>query len=171
MPFEHFTIRDRLHSALAKGLRDFLKYIYGGNSVIESYDGEEAIIYVDVPGEMEEEEFRSDVKEWCDEHGCDFDLVDQAPQAPSRQYFSKNMKLMYPRVKSFEKLAEDPRKLAIAKALWKKNWPMPFDETNEDDREDIVLLYNEYMEELSKWKPVIVKLTHKEEPLEEKEGE
>ena len=73
---------------------------------------------------------------------------------------------MYPRIKSWEALVENKRKLEVAKRLWKENWKdVEFDETNPDDQEDMVLLYNEYMEELSEWKPVELKLKFNKEEI------
>lgn len=162
MPFNEFkesSIADASPlGRLASDFADFMAYIYGGNGVVESQSDKDATVYVDVPGDMRQETFESDAKEWCDEHGCSYELVNQAPQAPSPQFFMKNTKLLYPRKKDYEALAKDPRTLETAKRLWKKNWSMPFDETDPDDQEDIVLLYNSYMDELSEWKPVIVKL-------------
>lgn len=156
MPY--LRIRAKDEKPLPQQFKEFIQYIYGGKCLIEGQDGSEAQIYLDVPGEMKREEFDGDVQEWCDEHGCSYELINQAPEAPSPQFFSENMKLMYPRMKSYERLAADPRKLETAKRLWKKSWPMPFDEKSEDDREDITLLYNQYMDELSEWKPVMLKL-------------
>ena len=145
---------------LPEEFRDFIQYIYGGKCLIESDDGAEAQIYMDVPGKMKRAEFDADVGEWCQEHGCSYDLIDQAPEAPSRQYFSENVKLMYPRAKDYETLKKNPNRFNIAKRLWKESWPMEFDESLEEDREDILALYNEYMEELSEWKPVMLKLKY-----------
>ncbi len=146
----------------AKEFSEFIKYIYGDTCDIDYQSENEAKFTMNVPGQLKKEEFESDVQEWCDEHNCTFELINQAPEAPSPQYFSENMKLMYPRVKDFETLAKNPRKLEAAKRIFKEQWNAEFDPESEDDRDDIVLLWNEYMEELSEWKPVELKLHYQE---------
>lgn len=169
MPYKGFigdSIKDE--KSLAQQFKEYIKYIYDGNCNVESESENEARLSMNVPGDLKREDFESDVQEWCDEHNCSYELINQAPEAPSPQFFSENMKLMYPRIKTWEKLKSDERKLNIAKTLWKKNWVnVPFDENNPDDQEDMVLLYNEYMEELSEWKPVELKLIFKKELTED----
>lgn len=148
---------------IVKAFKEFIEYIYGGNCAIDSRDEKSADFSMNVPGDLKRAEFEEDIREWCDEHNCDFELIDQAPEAPSRQYFSENLKLMYPRVKNYEVLAKQPRKLEVAKSLFKKSWGQDFNEEDPDDQEDIVILYNEYMDELSEWKPVELRLKFKEE--------
>lgn len=148
---------------VAKEFAEYIKYIYGDICDIDYAADEEAKFTMYVPGELKREEFESDVQEFCDEHECSFELVNQTPEAPSAQYFSENMKLMYPSVKSYEVLAKDPRKLEAAKEIFKEQWEADFDENSEDDREDIVLLWNEHMEEQREWKPVELKLHFKKE--------
>ena len=156
MPYLDIIVRDA--KSLAREFADFLRYIYGDQAYVESEGPGEAQIFVNVPGSLKRSEFEADASEWCDEHGCTYELVNQAPEAPSPQFFSENMKLMYPRAKDYEALKKTPRRLAIAKRLWEKNWGTEFDEESEDDREDIVILFNMLMEEQSEWKPVVLKL-------------
>lgn len=160
MPFNKFITDAQL--SLPQEFAEYIKYIYGDTCDIDSENENEAQFTMNVPGDLKREEFESDVQEWCDEHNCSFELINQTPEAPSPQFFSENMKLMYPRMKSYEKLAADERKFDVAKRLFKKSWNQEFDPENEDDREDIVLLYNEYMDELSEWKPIQLKLKFKE---------
>ena len=161
MPYLNITVKDA--RSPAREFADFLRYIYGDEAYIEWEKPGEAQIFVNVPGSMKRAEFDSDVQEWCEEHGCSYKLIDQAPEAPSRQYFSENTKLMYPKAKDYEALKKTPKRLQTAKNLWKKNWNTEFDENQEEDREDIVILYNMYMEELAEWKPVVLQLSWNEE--------
>lgn len=112
-----------------------------------------------VPGDLNRADFEEAVQEFCDRENCSYSLINQAPEAPSPQFYSENMKLMYPTVKDYEALKKNPKKLDIAKHLFEKQWNQKFDENNQDDIDDLVLLYNEYVEELREWKPVEVKLT------------
>ena len=172
MPYQKLILDSELSEKAVKEFQDYIKHIYGTEVCDVEYGHTNTPeFFMEVPGELSRAEFEDDVKEFCDEHGCTFELIDQAPEAPSRQYFSENMKLMYPSVKNYEILAKDPRKLLKAKDLWKENWDMEFDPESEDDREDIVLLYNEYMEELREWKPVELRLIFPKEKSEEKEEE
>lgn len=165
MPLKHFITDNK---SIAKAFIDYIEYIYGGNCMIDDQDEEGVHFSMNVPGDLKREDFENDVQDFCEEHNCTFELVNQAPNAPSPQFFSENMKLMYPRVKNYEALAKDPRKLEKAKVLFKQSWNQEFNEEDEDDKEDIVLLWNEYMEELSEWKPVEVKL-HYNQDLKEDE--
>lgn len=160
MPLKHFIADNK---SIAKAFIDYIEYIYGGNCMIDDQDEEGVHLSMNVPGDLKREDFENDVQDFCEEHNCTFELVNQAPNAPSPQYFSENMKLMYPRVKNYEALAKDPRKLEKAKVLFKQSWNQEFNEEDEDDKEDIVLLWNEYMEELSEWKPVEVKLHYNQD--------
>lgn len=160
MPLKHFITDNK---SIAKAFIDYIEYIYGGNCMIDDQDEEGVHLSMNVPGDLKREDFENDVQDFCEEHNCSFELVNQAPNAPSPQFFSENMKLMYPRVKNYEALAKDPRKLEKAKVLFKQSWNQEFNEEDEDDKEDIVLLWNEYMEELSEWKPVEVKLHYNQD--------
>lgn len=157
MPYRHFTTDEK---SIPQAFKEYIEYIYDGNCMIDSIDENEAYFSMNVPGELRREDFENDVQDFCEEHNCSFELINQTPEAPSPQYFSENLKLMYPRVKNFEALKKQDRKFQVAKELWKKNWgTVEFNEEDPDDQEDIVLLYNEYMEELAEWKPVELKLT------------
>ncbi len=145
---------------------EFAKDVFGADNPKAEGDHQ---YYMYIPGELKKAEFEEGMKEICERLGCTYELIDQAPEAPSRQYFSENMKLMYPDVKNYDILAKNERKLELAKELFKEAWGQEFDPTSEDDKEDIVLLYNEYMEELREWKPVEVKLVFPEESNEELE--
>lgn len=160
MPYNGF-IRDS--NSVVKEFKDYIEYIYGGNCAIDSQDDEEAHFSMNVPGDLKRDDFESDVKDFCDEHNCTFELINQTPEAPSPQFFSENLRLMYPRVKNYEALVKQDRKFERAKELFKKSWGADFDPESEDDRDDLVLLWNMYMDELSEWKPVEVKLHFKEE--------
>ena len=161
MPCNEFTyVKDANPKEIVSAFKRFMKEIYDAqNIVVDDMSNESANVSLQVPGRLSRAEFEDDMAEFCDKYNCSYELVDLAPEAPSRQYFSENMKLMYPDVKSWEILKKNPQKLGLAKELWKKNWEgVPFDENNPDDQEDIVILYNMYMEELREWKPVEVKL-------------
>ena len=157
MPYLEIRVKDAPKS-LAREFKEFAEYVYGGGAFVESESPNEAQIQINVPGDMAQAEFESDMAEWCEEHGCSYELVNQTPEAPSPQFFSKNMKLMYPRMKDYERLASDPKKLETAKKLFRKSWGAEFNPEDPDDREDIVILYNMYMDDLSEWKPVVLKL-------------
>ena len=170
MPYFKFIINDSEdHALVAKQLKRFLEHIYDVQALsISPEDENEIFIDMYVPGRLKRAEFEEDMNEFCNQHNCSFELVNQAPEAPSPQYFSENMRLMYPRVKKYEDFAKNPKKLEIAKRLWKENWGnVPFDETSLDDQEDMVLLYNMYMDEMSEWKPVWIKLKFKPEEVNE----
>ena len=156
MPYLDIKIKDA--KSLPEELREFAEWIYGADCFIESKGENSAQLQLNVPGDLSQEDFESDMKEWCDEHDCVWKLIDQTPEAPSRQYFAKNTKLMYPRAKDYEALNKTPNRMKIALRLWKENWGEGFDPENPDDREDIVALFNEYMDELGEWKPVIVEI-------------
>ena len=145
-----------------KEFEEFSKDVFGADTFTK-----EGLFqyYMYVPGKLTKAEFEEGMNEFCALHNCAFELIDQAPEAPSRQYFSENMKLMYPTVKDFETLVKNPRKFELAKDLFKESWGQEFNEESEDDREDIVLLYNEYIEELREWKPVEVKLIFPKEKV------
>lgn len=160
------------NSQIVKEFQDYIKYIYGTDVCdVENPNSENPRFFIEVPGELKRVEFEDDVKEFCEKHNCSFELIDQAPDAPSRQFFSENMKLMYPDVKSYEMLEKQPRKLRVAKDIFKEQWGAEFDPESEEDREDIVLLYNEYMEELREWKPVEMFLHLPKEEIEEEKME
>ena len=156
MPYKYFVEDEK---SIPQAFKEYIEYIYDGNCMIESADENEAYFSMNVPGELKREDFENDVQDFCEEHNCSFELINQTPEAPSPQFFSENLKLMYPKVKNFEALKKQDRKFQIAKELWKRNWGnVEFNEEDPDDQEDIVLLYNEYMEDLSEWKPVELKL-------------
>lgn len=157
MPYLEIRVADQAKS-LPQEFREFAEYVYGGGAYVESDSPREGQVQLNVPGDMPQAEFESDMEEWCGEHGCSYELVNQTPEAPSPQFFSKNTKLMYPRAKSYEKLEADPKKMETAKRLFKKSWGADFNPEDPDDREDIVILYNMYMDDLGEWKPVVVKL-------------
>ena len=168
MPLKHFIADDK---SIAKAFVDYIEYIYGGNCMIDDQDEEGAHFSMNVPGSLKREDFENDVQDFCEEHNCSFELVNQTPEAPSPQFFSENMKLMYPRAKNYEALAKNPQKLEKAKILFKQSWDQDFNEEDEDDKEDLVLLWNEYMEELSEWKPVEVKLHYNQNLKEDSDSE
>lgn len=143
-----------------KEFTEFAKDVFGADNVKKEGTLQ---YYMYVPGRLKKAEFEEGMNEFCERLGCSYELIDQTPEAPSRQYFSENMKLMYPDVKKYEILANNERKLELAKELFKEAWGQEFDPESEDDKEDIVLLYNEYMEELREWKPVEVRLIFPEE--------
>ena len=142
---------------IEKEFKEFVETLYDHTPTIEDRPfGFYSWFYV--PGEISQEEFEEDMKEFCDRYGARFELVDQAPEAPSRQYFLKNMKLVFPSVKNFEILSKNPNKLELAKKLFKLNWNQSPNLELEEDQEDLVLLYNMHMEELREWKLVLVNI-------------
>lgn len=143
---------------IVKAFKNYMNWIYSAEIQLDDRDENSAHFSMHVPSELTREEFEEDVQEFCDDHNCTFELINQTPNAPSPQFFPMNTKLMYPKIKNYEKLKEDPRKYEAALSFWKKNWDMPFNEEDPDDQEDLVLLYNEYVENLTKWKPVELKL-------------
>ena len=154
MPYKHFVGDKVSNGEIIRKFKEYIQYIYDGQIALDDRDESSAHFSMHVPGELQREDFENDVQDFCEEYGCTFELVNQAPNAPSPQFFPSNLKLMYPKIKSYEKLKEDPRKYAAALDLWKKNWTMDFNEEDPDDQEDLVLLYNEYIDELTEWKPV-----------------
>ena len=144
---------------LARKFEEYIKWIYGGTAARESKLHDDwCEVHIWVPSKVTRPELESDIGDFCAENGCEFSLSNLTPGAPSPQYFSENLKLKYAKKKDFEALAKKESDLEIAKSLFKKSWGAEFDPENEDDREDIVLLYNEYMDELAEWNEALVRL-------------
>lgn len=167
-----FVKRDELLSRMSSGiikkakeLAAFLRNEYGGEAIAEKPNKGYGQVYAYVPGTLEREEFEAVLAPWCESHDCEYVLMNQTPQAPSPQIFSKGTKLMYPKADNYEALTNPKRAgdLKIAKALWQKHYNTEFDPNNPDDKKVIVTLFNEYMDELSKWKPVLIRIKQKEE--------
>ena len=157
-------IKDEDPKTIEREFKQFAEDVFGA----KQFKKEAPLQYsMYIPGEMKRAEFEEGMNEFCKDHNLNYELIDQAPEAPSRQYFSENLKLLYPDVKSYEVLEKNKRKLERAKELFKAQWNQEFDPEDEDDKEDIVLLYNEYIEELREWKIVEVKLSMKGEKEDE----
>lgn len=163
MPVKDF-LKDESSDVIDKEFKEFCQDVFGAERFFKEDDMQYSMY---VPGKLTRAEFDEGMIEFCDRYGLNYELVDQAPGAPSRQYFSENMKLMYPAIKDYENLIKNEGKFRIAKKLFKQQWNQEFNPEDEDDREDIVLLFNEYMEEQREWKLVEVHLIKGEEKEEE----
>lgn len=170
MPLNNFKFKDSIKDEeinidyLIKEFREFVEVCYDNPATLFQRKLESLFFFFYVPGDYTEADFREDMEEFCDRfEGVSYELVDQAPMSPSRQFFIKNTKLVYPSVKDFEILSKNKDKLKDAIRWFKQQLNAEPDLLNEDDQEDLVLIYNEQMEELREWKPVQVKLLISEE--------
>ena len=156
---------DQISKAI-KEFKTYINWIYNAQIALDDRNENSAHFSMHVPSELTREEFEEDVQEFCDEHNCTFELINQAPNAPSPQFFPMNTKLMYPTIKNYDKLKSDERLFEAALDFWKKNWDMPFNEEDPDDQEELVNLYNEYVEGLREWKPVELRLYFQPETVD-----
>lgn len=138
--------------------------VYADAFVIDEGDKSHLDLTVYVPGELTRDDFLDDLADFTEDYPeVKAEIIKRWPkeEKQSKQGISmaKSAKAAYQERTSFEKLK--PEELEVAKKLFFEEYGRQFNEEDEFDKEDIVLLFNEKQKENQEWYPAQVRLTFK----------